>query len=263
MLAGMDESRSLSAIMSRRPLLILAALALGGAALFGGLYYRANSENARIGQLLGHETRRSARLADELATAKAETSAMTVKVSFLESEVSGARAKLAAADARATQLDRDLTQAKDALSVHELNARALAGELSNLRQEIAARRSAETSPEAVAAYKATIADLERQLAVAGNGAAATNVAGASTAVFTSRVSRATVLTVGPSNSFVVLNFGARRGAKVGQQLDVTQGGQPVATVALSDVRSDFSIGQVLPASLRTALQKGNLAVLRP
>lgn len=263
MLAGAAESRSLSVTMPRRSLLILVTIALGGAVLFAALYYRAQAENTRVGQLLDHESRRSAKLADELATAKVETSAMTVKISFLETEVSGAQTKLAAADARAAQLDRDLAQTKGALSVYELNARALANELSNLRQELASRRAAETSPEAVAAYKATIADLERQLAVAGNGAAVTNVAGASTAVFTSRVSRATVLTVGPSNSFVVLNFGTRRGAKVGQQLDVTQDGLPVATVALSDVRSDFSIGQVLPASLRTPLQKGNLAVLRP
>ncbi|MEY4940912.1 MAG: hypothetical protein RIQ93_2647 [Verrucomicrobiota bacterium] len=263
MLAGGDESRTLSGTMLRRPLLILCTIALGGAGLFAALYYRANTANARMGQLLDHETRRSAKLADELTTAKAESSAMTVKVSFLETELSGSRTKLATVEARATQLDRDLLQAKDALSVHELNARALAGELATLRNELASRRAAETSPEAVAAYKATIADLERQLAVAGNGVAAPNVAGASTAVFTSRVTRATVLTVGPSNSFVVLNFGTRRGAKVGQQLDVSQGGLPVATVALSDVRSDFSIGQVLPASLRTSLQKGNLAVLRP
>ena len=140
---------------------------------------------------------------------------------------------------------------------------ALAAELEALRRDLAGSRASAASPQAVAAYKATIAELERQLAAAGSGAAAVNAAGASTAVFSSRAGRASVLTVGPGNAFVVLNFGTSRGAQPGQKLDIVQGTTPVATVTLSDVRPNFSIGQVSPETLRADLQKGDSALLVP
>ena len=101
----------------------------------------------------------------------------------------------------------------------------------------------------------------RQLASARNGAVAPAAVGASTAVFTSRAGRATILTVGPESSFVVLNFGSARGAELGQKLTVSQGTSEVATVLISDVRTNFSVAQVLPETVRGVLQKGDLAVL--
>jgi hypothetical protein len=85
--------------------------------------------------------------------------------------------------------------------------------------------------------------------------------GASTAVFANRAGRATVLSVGPSNAFVVLDYGSDRGAQVGQQLAVSQGTTVVATVLISDVRPHFAIAQVQPDTVRAVLQKGDLAVL--
>ena len=142
---------------------------------------------------------------------------------------------------------------------------ALYVKVGNSKQVLAAElasandRASNASPEAVAAYKSTIAELEKQLATAKNGA--TTGVGTSTAVFTNRSGRATVLTVGPSSAFVVLNFGSTRGAQLGQRLTVSQGTETVATVLISDVRSQFSIAQVQPDTLRGVLQKGDTAVL--
>ena len=80
-------------------------------------------------------------------------------------------------------------------------------------------------------------------------------------MFSSRPGRATVLTVGPSSAFVVLNFGSARGAQLGQRLTVSQGTDVVATVLISDVRTNFSVAQVQPDTLRGVLQKGDLALL--
>ncbi len=80
-------------------------------------------------------------------------------------------------------------------------------------------------------------------------------------MFTNRAGRATILTVGPENAFVVLNFGSARGAKLGQKLAVSQGTSDVATVQISDVRAHYSIAQVLTDSLRGVLQKGDSATL--
>jgi hypothetical protein len=80
-------------------------------------------------------------------------------------------------------------------------------------------------------------------------------------VFTNRAGRATVLSVGPGNAFVVLNFGTARGARPGHRLQISQAGRLLATVQISDARSQFSVAQVEPDSLRGVLQKGDEAVL--
>jgi septal ring factor EnvC (AmiA/AmiB activator) len=211
---------------------------------------------------------RATKLEASLATATEQTGTLKGKLTALDAELERTNAKLAASDARATELDRDLNQArtdaaqaKSVVAVYESTARALADELVELRKDLADTRASNASPEAVQAYKNTIAELERQLAASRNGAAAPTVVGASTAVFTSRAGRATVLTVGPESAFVVLNFGSARGAELGQKLNVSQGNTVVATVLISDVRTNFSVAQVLPDTLRGVLQKGDLAVL--
>ena len=253
--------------MHRLPL-FLCAIALVGSALSAGLYFRIGNSKLVLEQRLADTTSRAAKLDADLAASNQQNGSLKSRLSTVSTELSAVKGKLARADARATQLDRDLTAArsdlsaaKDVVAVYELTARALADEVAALRVDLADSRASNASPEAVAAYKNTIAELERQLATARNGAAATAAAGASTAVFASRAGRATVLTVGPENAFVVLNFGSARGAQLGQKLTVSQGSGEVATVLISDVRTNFSVAQVLPDTLRGVLQKGDLAVL--
>jgi hypothetical protein len=240
---------------------LFCVVALAGAVALGYLRFRSEAARHDLENRLVAASNQAQAAATELAAAKEENGMLTAKVHGLEGDLGAARAKLTAADAHMTQLERDLTQAKAAVAVHEQNARALATEIATLRQDLADTRAAQASPEAVAAYKSTIAELERQLAAGQNGAAAPTAAGAPTAVFTNRAGRANVVSVGPSNAFVVLDFGAERGAQLGQRLAVNQGTDVVATVLISDVRPNFSIAQVLPDTLRGVLQKGDPALL--
>ena len=253
--------------MHRLPL-ILCAVALIGSAVSAALYFEIGTSTQRLEQQLGDVTQRAAKLDRELAAVHQQNGALNSQLASVSTELESTRGKLALVDTRAEQLDRtlsssksDVAAAKEVVAVYELTARALADEVAALRRDLSDSRASNTTPEAVAAYKATIAELERQLASARNGAVAPVAAGASTAVFTSRVGRATILTVGPSNAFVVLNFGSARGAQIGQKLTVSQGTDQVATVLISDVRDNFSVAQVLPDTLRGVLQKGDLAVL--
>ena len=253
--------------MHRLPLL-LCVIALTGSALSAGLYFRIGNSKQVLEQRLADTTLRATKLDADLATANQQNGALKSRLTTVSGELVAVKTKLTTTGARATQLERDLTVAKSDLSaakevvaVYELTARALADEVAALRQDLSDSRASNASPEAVAAYKATIAELERQLATARNGAAAPAAAGASTAVFASRAGRATVLTVGPGGAFVVLNFGSARGAQLGQRLTVSQGTDEVATLLISDVRTNFSVAQVLPDTLRGVLQKGDLAVL--
>lgn len=246
--------------MSRLPL-ILCVVALLGAGVSAVLFFQIGDSKKILASRLSDATARQARLESDLAAANEQAGTLKAQAAVLEGELGATRTKLTAAEARAAQLDRDYTQAKLVLGVYDQTARALADEVAALRQDLADARASEASPQAVEAYRKTIAELERQLAHARNGATAVALPGAATAVFSSRSGRATVLTVGPENAFVVLSFGANRGAQLGQKLTVSQGTEVVATVLISDVRANFSIAQVLPETLRGVLHKGDSAVL--
>ena len=247
--------------MHRLPL-ILCVTALLGSTLSGVLYFRIGNSKQVLEQRLTDATTRATKLDAHLAAANEQNGTLKGRITTLHGELDATKTKLDATETRIAQLDRDLADTKNVLSVYETTTRALGDEVAALRQDLEESRSSNASPEAVAAYKSTIAELERQIAVAArNGAALTATAGASTAVFASRAGRATVLTVGPESSFVVLNFGTARGARLGQKLTVSQGTSEVATVLISDVRTNFSVAQVLPDTLRGVLQKGDSALL--
>lgn len=253
--------------MHRLPF-FLCALALIGSGLSAALYFQIGTSKQALELRLADVTSRAAQLDRDLAAANQQNGSLKAKLGTASADLDATRIKLGALESRTGQLERDLagaksdlSAAKEVVSVYELTARALASEVAALRQDLSDSRASNASPEAVAAYKSTISELERQLASARNGAVAPGVVAASTAVFTSRVGRATILTVGPQNAFVVLNFGSARGAQLGQKLTVSQGASEVATVLISDVRANFSVAQVVPDTLRGVLQKGDLAVL--
>lgn len=246
--------------MHRLPL-ILCALALLGTTVSAVLYFRIGNTKQLLEFRLGESQNRASRLETELATAHNRTEALRTQVSSLDVALARSSEKLAAADARSSELQRTLADTRNVLGHYESTTRALGEEINALRRDLEQSRTANASPEAVQAYKTTIAELERQLATARNGAALPSAAGAATAVFTNRAGRATVLNVGPENAFVVINFGSARGAQLGHRLHISQGNTQVATVVISDVRTNFSVAQVQPDSLRGVLQKGDSAVL--
>jgi hypothetical protein len=246
--------------MHRLPL-FLCLIALSGSVASAMLYLRIGDSKKVLELRLADASSRASRLDAALAAANQQNGAIEARLTAVGAELGTARARLVAIETRAEQLDGDLVATTAVLGLYEATAQALADEVAALRVDLSDARTSEASPEAVAAYRNTIAELERQLAVAANGAAAPSAAGASTAVFASRAGRATVLNVGPESAFVVLNFGSLRGAQIGQKLSVSQGSDVVATILISDVRANFSIAQVLPDSLRGALHKGDSALL--
>jgi len=246
--------------MNRLPI-VLSVVAVLGSMLSAGLYFEIGNSKKILEMRLNDANARASRLEVDLGSAKEQTGALQSSMAALASERDTLQLKSAKAETQLLERDRDLVQIKNVLSVYELTAQALANELSALRTDLDDARHSNASPEAVAGYKNTIAELERQLANARDGAALPTIAGAATAVFASRIGRATVMTVGPQSSFVVLNFGSLRGARLGQRFHVNQGTEVVATALISDVRDNFSIAQVLPETLRGALQKGDSAIL--
>lgn len=249
--------------------LFLCLIALLGSAVSAALYFQIGNSKRVLELRLADANTRATKLDADLARANEATGDLKAKVASITGELQQARTELATAHSRAAKLELDLTAVRfdltstqSVVSLYERTAQGLAEEITGLKRDLADTRASLATPEAVAAYKSAIAELERQLATARNGAALPATAGASTAAFSSRAAgRATILSVGPDNAFVVLNFGAARGAQVGHRLTVNHGTNEVAVVHISDVRPNFSVAQVLPDTLRGVLQKGDLAVL--
>ncbi|MEY3609039.1 MAG: hypothetical protein RLZZ447_1827 [Verrucomicrobiota bacterium] len=246
--------------MHRLPLL-LCLIALAGAGGSAFLALRIGNSKQVLEVRLAESQARATRLETELEGTRAEATARQQRATGLEVELARTSERLAGVEARGRETERALADTRTVLALYESTARALEEEITALRRDLEATRASQASPEAVQAYRQTIADLERQLASARNGTAVPATPGASTAVFTNRAGRATVLSVGPGNAFVVLNFGTARGARPGQRLQVSQGGRLLATVLISDARAQFSVAQVEPDSLRGVLQKGDEALL--
>ncbi len=241
--------------------LLLCIVAVAGAAISAVLFLRVNNAKKTLEVQFASTSSRAAKLESDLATATAQNGQLQASVAATTADLTATREKLSATTTRAASLERDLAQAQGKVAVYEQTSRALSEELAGLKAELADTRATFASPEAVTAYKNTIAELERQLANFANGAAAPTATGASTAVFANRPGRATVLSVGPSNAFVVLDFGSARGALRGQRLNISQGTEIIAVALISDVRTNFSIAQIQPDTLRGVLQKGDLALL--
>ena len=236
-----------------RLLLVLSLCAFTVSGSLGALYWQSLETRRDLA------TRNTA-LDGQLAASREIASSFQKQAVVAGAQLEVAQSRLSTAESRTTQLANDLAASRAALVAREQAERTLRDELASLRQDLADTRAAAIPPAQIEAY-----ELERQLATAKNGAAVPTAAGASTAVFSSRAGRnsAAVMSVGPNNAFVVLNYGANRGAQVGQRFAIRSGSDLLATVSLSDVRSQFSIAQVEPDSLRGVLHKGDLALLTP
>jgi len=248
-----------------RLLLVLSLLAFTVSGSLGALYWQSLETRRDL-------TTRATALDGQLNASRELASSFQKQAITAGIQLDIVKTQLASTETRATQLTADLTAtrsdlttARTTLAAREQAERTLRDELTSLRRDLADTRAATIPAAQAEAYRSTIAELERQLATAKNGAALPTAAGASTAVFSSRAGRSSsmIVSVGPENAFVVLNYGSARGAQLGQRFALRSGSDLLATVVISDVRSQFSIAQVEPDSLRGVLHKGDLAILTP
>jgi len=253
-------------------LVTLCVLIVIGVAWSAAHYVRLERARKLLQSQLAAANTRASDLRGKLAQASRENDALGKRLVALDSDLGEAKSRFTTVEAHNFQLGRELAQSKALVATHEQNERNLSNQVAALLRDLADARAAAVSPETVESYKNTIAELERLLANAQNGAAAPAVAGASTAVFASHPREAgwaapepapvtaTVLNVGPESAFVVLNCGSTQGVEVGRHFSVQRGTVELATVLISDARTNFSIAQVQPDTLHGALRIGDSAL---
>lgn len=239
------------------PLIVL-ILSLAGAAILGVLYYQAREQGEQLQRDLNASQQESKNLSSHLDQARKVNLAQKEQLNKLDADLGATKTALTTSRSKNVQLNRQVSQLKESVTVRQGEIRLLSAEVLALKETLAQARAHESSPESVAAYKATISELEQQLDSVKQAPPPTPAI----PVLTTHRSRSSrVVSVGPSNAFVVLNYGAAHGALPTQKMTIRRGTKTLAVVQISDVRENYSIAQVRPDSLRDTLIKGDSATL--
>jgi uncharacterized protein YoxC len=246
--------------------LLLTVVAVLAALCSAALFLVIGNSKERLARELDAALTRAEALSGDLAEATARGDGLRRQVNALDADLGDTKTRLTAAETRVAQLSRDLNQTRGQLTAQEAEALSLNRELADAKRELVQSRLSAAqgaSPEEVAEYRRLITQLEDQVAGLQRAAGARGpAADEGTARFTAqRALNARVVTVGPRDAFVVLNYGANHGAALQQELLLRRGSENLARVQISDVRENHSVAQVLPASLQGSLRRGDAAML--
>ena len=241
--------------------LVLTWVALAGAVAAGVLFFLIGNSKQRLQQQLVAAENRGTQLAADFAQAEADKANLADRIQSLDTQLAATKRELTA-----TKLD--LEQQQRALELLEAQHTASEAAAAQAQTELAAARTelreahdqlATALPAADAIrYRQTITQLEDRILELEE-----LVRHAPPQLVSSRGDHAQVVSVGPQNAFVVINFGKNHGAVTNQRLRITRGSDLLAWVEISDTRENYSVAQVLPESLSGILRKGDAATLTP
>lgn len=245
--------------------LALCVLALLGSAASGYFWWQIGDTKNQLQASLSTEQARASGLQRNLDETATELETFRNRLAAESAELGDAKRKLTASEAQNVQAAREVASLKTTLSAKEKSEKDLNDSLEKLRRDLVqARLAAQVgSSEEVEKYKETIASLEARLGSLQSGEPVAAGAAGSTApkgpVLSDRALGARVATVGSKNAFVVLELGTKDGVTPGLKFVITRGGQTIAEAVLSEVNASFSIAQVVPSSIKTTLQAGDVA----
>lgn len=228
---------------------------------------RSNDElSVRITQL----ARQNADLRYELKQAGKQADAVGRQAVELDSLLGATKTRATATEAKNVQLVRELAQTNELLTGREQREVALMAELAALRERVAGGVYVEQpaglpapdpvtaiSADELRAYRDRIAQLQGQLMQLLTKALSEPSAAPPASVVHQ------VVRVGPSEAFVVLDYGSEHGARLHALIRLQRGTSLLAQAQISDVRPRFSLAQIVPGTLKGQLQTGDLVVFNP
>ncbi|HEY0968531.1 MAG TPA: hypothetical protein VGD88_14155 [Opitutaceae bacterium] len=198
-------------------------------------------------------------LETDLAIVRKAHAELTSQLGATQAELTETRTRVSASESAAAELRREVANGR--LLLEEAEKRVAAGGLEAvaLRETLALTKLevAQAGADEIAAYQATVARLEEQLAALTTPDSPDSLEPAAPVLPTS----VPVLSVGPDNAFVVLGFGATAGARPDHTLEIRRGTETLATVLITGVHPHHAIAQVRPDTLRAGLHKGDLAII--
>jgi hypothetical protein len=249
--------------------LALCILALLGSAASGYFWYEVGNQKKELQGQLSIANASLERTRSDLGTTTAELETKKTQLAESDAAHGSTKRKLTAAEASNVQAARELDTLKRGLAEKEAAEKRLSADLDTLRRDLVQARLAATgaTPEEVEAYKQKISALEAQVSqlltnpAAGGSAPGVVVTGSDGKLvrISERASAAKIVRVGPKNAFVVLELGSSDGISVGNKFNLTRDGKTIAEGVISEVTATNAIAQVVPASIKSALQAGDVA----
>lgn len=244
--------------------LALCILALLGSAASGYFWWSIGNTKEQLRQDLASATTRADGLQTNLTKTNEELEGTKARLVAESAELGDTKSKLTAAEARNVQIAREVDTLKKSVAEKEQTEQALNTQLDTLRKDLVqARLAAQVgNPEETARYQQTITSLEARLAEL-SGAAPVAADGTPAApakpAMSERTAAARVASVGTQNAFVVLELGTADGISAGNKFSITRAGEPVAESVISAVMDEYSIAQIVPASIKSTLKAGDIA----
>jgi ribosomal protein L29 len=240
--------------------LLLCILALLGSAASGYFWWQIGETKTQLRQDLTNEQARATKLRADLDESTATVERKDAALTQSEAALADAKRNLTAAETRNVQVARELETLKKAVAAKEESEKALNRKLDELGRELAQARFAAQvgSPEELENAKKTIADLEARIAELQTGGTRIN-ATPGQGNLSQRTAFARVARVGTRNAFVVLDLGTEDGITAGHKFSITRDGQTIAESVISEVQETYAIAQVVPSSIKSALQAGDIA----
>lgn len=248
--------------------LILAILALLGSAASGYFWWQIGDTKKQLQEQLSAEQSRASTLQSDLTRVTEERTALQNNLARTDGDLGDAKRSLTASEARNVQGTRENETLKSILAAKEESEKKIKAELDATRVELVqARLAAEVaSPEEVEALKQTVAGLEARItelqtsAPISRGGSGIGGAPAEAQLPPSdRAAKSRVAQVGPRNAFVVLELGTADGVAAGHKFVISRDGRNIAESVVSNVQETYTVAQVVPSSIRSALQAGDTA----
>ena len=243
--------------------MILSVIAMAGAVAAGVLFVLIGNSKQLLRQQLATAELRGSQLSASLTEAEETNTRLNERIQAMDAQLASTKRELTATTIELEQRQRALELAESQFAEAEAELQNSRQELGSLRIELAhAQEQLQHQIPAAEAvrYRQIIAQLEARTAQLETALAAR---GTPDSLVAGRGSHAQVVSVGPQNAFVVINFGRRHGAAANQRLQVTRGADQLALVEISDSKENYSIAQVLPDSLSGKIRKGDAAALIP
>lgn len=232
----------------------LAIITTLGCVLLGLLYFRSTQNSTALSKQVTSLRATNQQHLAELNQADHDRERLQKQLLELDADLGATKIKLTQAESAKVQINRELTATRAELNQLTSEHARQRAESAQLKEQLA--KAQPVSPEEIARYQETIAKLEDQLAALQQSSMPVGPV-----LSTSRTRSTLVVSVGPSDAFVVLNYGASHGALPAQKFLIQRGTEIIGTALISDVRDQYSIAQVDPQSLRGALHKGDSAVI--
>lgn len=219
--------------------------------------------------LIGFVTQRNSRLRAEYAAAQAQAEATretkTAELSLQKAaQAEGALAEaltaltstretLAATQRAIEEARQDVATTKNLLKLRDDNELTLNRRIAELEASLLEnQRRLQEIPR----LQTRIAVLEQELALAKNPIAPDGKPSPD-----ARNAPHAILALGPDDSFMIIDFGAREGAATGQRLIIRRQTELIGTAIISSALKDVSIAQIDPHSLHEALRIGDGIIL--